>query len=217
MSKAKGGCRVSIVEDNEDVAAYLQRSVQKCGSLQWASTAHTLTEGIRNLHKYTPDIILVDLKLPDGSGIEVIHTARKSLPECECMVLTTCDEERQVVAALEAGATGYLLKDSHQQDICGEIVELMHGGSPISPAIARALLHRFRPGNAHMDIAECLTTRERDVLELMAHGHKRREIADQMKVSVHTVSTHAKHIYEKLAVGSSGEAVFEARRRGMIQ
>jgi DNA-binding NarL/FixJ family response regulator len=134
------------------------------------------------------------------------------------MVITVFADEPHVVSALEAGATGYLLKDSALDAIGAAVVDLMHGGSPISARIARYLVQRFQKVPAPVKPPEesPLTEREREVLEAIAKGYSYVEVGQALEISTHTVSGHIKHIYRKLAVSTRGEAVFEAVNMGII-
>ncbi len=166
-----------------------------------------------------PQVLLVDLQLPDGSGIDLIRAARRLAPQAEAMVISVFGDEAHVVGAIEAGATGYLLKDASAEEIAMAITRLLAGEAPISSAIARHLLRRFRapPDPAAAPVAASpLTPREGEVLQLIAKGLSYQRIADTLAMSPHTVTTHIKQIYRKLAVNSRGEAVFEAMQLGLL-
>ena len=170
-----------------------------------------------------PDVLLVDLGLPDMSGIQLIRETAQCYPDTDMMVVSIFADEQHVLASIEAGATGYLLKDSAPDELIGSIKELRAGGSPISPAIARQLLKRLRraggvaagsPGSA---LHPALTARESEILCLIAKGFSFGEIAQLLDISPHTVTTYVKKIYQKLAVHSRGEAVYEASKMGLLQ
>lgn len=165
-----------------------------------------------------PQVLLVDLQLPDGSGIELIRAARRIAPQSESMVISVFGDEAHVVSAIEAGATGYLLKDASADEIVSAIARLRAGESPISSAIARHLLKRFRTADEPAGALQVspLTPRENEVLQLIAKGLSYQRIADTLGMSPHTVTTHIKQIYRKLAVNSRGEAVFEATQLGLL-
>jgi DNA-binding NarL/FixJ family response regulator len=164
-----------------------------------------------------PDVMLVDLQLPDGSGIDAIRWLRAHSPKTESMVISVFGDEQHVVAAIEAGATGYLLKDAGADEIALAIARLLAGESPISSAIARHLLRRWQHApSAPAPLATPLTPRETEVLQLIAKGLSYQRIADALAMSPHTVTTHIKQIYRKLEVNSRGEAVFEAMQLGLL-
>ena len=162
-----------------------------------------------------PRVLLADLELPDGSGIDVIRAARNASPSTEAMVISVFGDEAHVVAAIEAGATGYLLKDSSAEEIGASILKLIAGESPISSSIARHLLRRFQPAPATG--APRLTPRETEVLQLIAKGLSYGRIADALSMSPNTVPSYIKQIYRKLEVKSRGEAVFEAMQMGLLR
>ncbi len=206
---------VMVVEDDP---AFLTRF---CGIVAGAPGL-TLTAAVANLGAArqalaakVPDVLLTDLGLPDGSGIELIRETALQHPETDIMVISVFGDEQHVVASIEAGATGYILKDSLPQEFVALIHQLRAGGSPISPLIARHLLRRLRPTPPAPAPSE-LTPREAEVLALIAKGFNFAEVARLLEVSPHTVTAHVKKIYEKLAVHSRGEAVYEATRMGLL-
>ncbi len=172
------------------------------------------------MSKATPDVLLVDLGLPDGSGVELIRETARRYPGTDTMVITVFNDEDHVLASIEAGATGYILKDSMPEEFVGLIRQLRAGGSPISPMIARQLLKRFNltapAPQARQTEDAALSARESEVLSLITKGFSFCEIARLLGVSPHTVTAHVKKIYQKLAVHSRGEAVYEASRMGLV-
>ena len=219
---------ILIVEDQENTRNRLANAVLSNSNLDLVATAENVADGRRHLQEFKPDVMLTDLNLPDGSGIDLIREANKS--DTESMVITVFDDERHVVEALCAGATGYLLKDCNAVDVTDALVQLLDGGSPISPSIARYLLKTFRADSmvnngsspekmeaipTQVEVPT-LTKREHEVLGFIAKGYSYKEIADALNLSVHTVSSHIKQIYRKLAVGSRGEAVYEANLYGLL-
>lgn len=239
--------RVLIVEDDAAFRARFAAILAHDPAFEVVASVGTGGEGLAMLDLRKPDVLLVDLGLPDISGIRVIEHATKTLPKCECMVVTVFGDEEHVLASIEAGAAGYLLKDASEENFLDGIRELIAGGSPISPIIARRLLKRFHAdaptttnvggtsGNssvvgehnshAHTDHALelgaeseiALSSREREILLLASKGFNYPEMGKLMGISPHTVTSHVKKIYRKLAVHSRGEAVFEANRMGLIR
>jgi len=174
------------------------------------------------LLKNRPDIMLVDLGLPDGNGIALIQELKAIHPSAEAMVVSVFDEEEKVVGAIRAGASGYLLKDMLKEDIGTSIMGVLNGRAPISPSIARYILKALSAPNhsATNDAPEAsidLSDRETEVLNLIARGYSRKEIASLLQLSKHTVVSHIRHIYAKLEVHSRNEAVFEACQQGLIK
>lgn len=212
---------VLLVEDDDATRARLARAVEQFPGLQLAGLASSCREARQQLDRIEPEVLLVDLGLPDGSGVEIIREAKRRKGTIEAMVITVFGDEKHVVSAIEAGATGYVLKDGSNEYIGESILELLQGGSPISPAIARHLLRRFRdpaPGPAAEDgEVPGLTDREQEVLRLLVKGFTFQEIGKLLGISAHTVTTHVKHIYEKLEVRSRAEAVYEALQLGILK
>lgn len=226
----RGNCHpaVLLVEDDPAFRNVLIGAIAAAEDLTLVAAASDLAEGLRLLARHKPDVLLVDIGLPDGSGIELIRYAEAYLPQCESMVITVFADDGVVVQCIEAGATGYLLKDSSDLDIARQIRLLLDGGSPISPAIARRLLRRIGdhpPGSAAGTAAASppplsgisLSEQERAVLSFCSRGFSYREIAAMMDVTPRTVETYIKRIYRKLQVHSKTEALFEARKLGLVR
>jgi DNA-binding NarL/FixJ family response regulator len=219
--------RVLIVEDDAAFRKRYAANLATDPTFEIVGSVGTGAEGMAALDLQKPDVLLVDLGLPDISGIEIIRRATATLPNCESMVVTVFGDEEHVLASIEAGASGYLLKDASEQNFMSGIRELIAGGSPISPIIARRLLKRFQPGTIIPPGPEELTDelgdnvaiseREREILMLASKGYNYPEMGKLMGISPHTVTSHVKKIYRKLAVHSRGEAVFEASRMGIIR
>jgi len=181
-----------------------------------------------------PDVLLVDLDLPGGSGIELIRQAAQVRPQCDAMVISVFGDEQHVLDSIEAGATGYLLKDALGLDLAQQLRILRAGGSPISPMIARRLISKFgprhsrsahynghnsraTPGAAVEEDVMMLSEQESRVLHLAAKGFTFDEIAQFMQGSPHTVMTYVKRVYRKLHARSKVEAIYEARRLGWLR
>ena len=166
------------------------------------------------------DIALVDIGLPDISGIDVIRTLKALCPECNVLVITTFGDEKTVTAALEAGADGYLLKGTALEELKRDIRALRDGGSPLSPMIARKLLDKLHSKaadeKAETAAETALTPREHEILDLIAKGFSYAETSKICGISAATVHSHLKSVYRKLEVHSKTEAVYEARRRKLI-
>ncbi|MBU6319866.1 MAG: response regulator transcription factor [Alphaproteobacteria bacterium] len=161
--------------------------------------------------------VFLDLGLPDGDGVSLIPDLLSINPACEILVITVFADEARVITSLEAGASGYILK-SDLADYAERLVSFIEsGGSPVSPAIARSLINRLRPA-APLKSRQTspLSEREAEVLSLCARGLRYSEIADVLGVSSHTINAHLRSVYRKLMVTSRSEAVFEARRSGLI-
>ena len=215
---------VLIVEDDAVTRKTLCLAVESSADLKLLDALDSVGAALAWLENASPDVLMTDLGLPDGSGIEIIHACASRHPNTDIMVVTMSSDEANVLACIEAGASGYVLKDAGKMDIARAVLDLRAGGAPMSPAIARMVLAKVRdgkkapaaPSSAGGD-ATSLTKREAAILDLIAQGESYGEVAKLLSVSVGTVQTHIKNIYGKLSVHSRGEAVFEAHRRGLLQ
>lgn len=222
--------RVALVEDEAGTRKRLCNAVAESPALELVFAAATAGEIRAWLYDGRPDVLLVDLGLPDGSGFEVIEWCRQLAPNAETMVITMFGDEANMIRAFEAGARGYLLKDGTEDDLSRHVLQLHAGGSPMSPIIARQLLTRMAPSAAPPaavaapGVAQAqapaashsLSPRETEVLALVSRGYTYPELTGLLGVSLSTIQTHVKSIYSKLAVHSKTEAVFEARQLGLL-
>lgn len=215
---------VAVVEDDEETRAQLAASISARPELRLVGQFATGREAIAGLAQAAPDVLLVDLGLPDVSGLDVIRHAAAHQPGCDVLVLSVFGDEQHVIAALEAGAGGFLLKGARNRDITIDIRELRNGGSPLSPIIARQVLKRLHAAAQSASAKpvepisgeEALTARETEILRTIARGFSYAETGDLLGVSTQTVHTHLKRVYRKLAVHSKTEAVFEAEQRKLF-
>jgi DNA-binding NarL/FixJ family response regulator len=211
---------VLVVEDDMNTRSYLVEALSADEGSYTVATAATLREGVLALTDRVPDVMLVDLGLPDGNGLDLIRGARELSTDVLTLVITVFGDEATVIGAIEAGAQGYLLKSEAPEDLRECVRQLLAGGAPISPGIASHLLRRFQSIESDHNAANGnakLTTRERDVLELLVKGLPYKEVGDLLGVTRNTVTSHVRSIYRKLEVTSRGEAVFEALRQGIVQ
>jgi DNA-binding NarL/FixJ family response regulator len=209
--------RVLLVEDGPEVRNHLARAISDHPALELLAACADLRSARAVLRNAVPEVLLTDLALPDGDGVTLIRELKRSTPSCECMVISVFGTEVRVVAALEAGATGYLLKDEPVERVAQAVLDLVHGGSPMSPGIARHVLNRMLGAAPTESTGNTLTERELTVLNALSRGFTYSEVAEQLGLSSHTVGTHVKHIYRKLEVCSRSEAVFEAAQLGLIR
>jgi DNA-binding NarL/FixJ family response regulator len=218
---AEPGHSVLVVEDDQPTRTRLARAVASNPELRVCAAVGTVAEGRAALARDVPAVLLTDLDLPDGNGIELIRAARQAAAGTQSMVITVFGDEQHVVAAIEAGALGYLLKDASADSIGRAITEMLQGGSPMSPPVARYLLQRFaraaEPTAAAPSDTPELSAREREVLTFIVKGFSYAEIARLLELSTHTVATHVRRIYGKLEVHSRGEAVYEALATGLVK
>lgn len=215
MERAGGGpVTVALVEDDDEARKRLVASIASDPSLNLVGEYATGGAALAGLATCAPDVLLVDLGLPDLPGLEVVRRVAARHPDCDILVVTVFGDEESVIGALEAGARGYLLKGALEHDIAEDIRHLRSGGSPLSPVIARQVLKRLvrarAPGEA------LLTPRESEILNAIARGFSYAETGSLFRISVQTVHSHLKNIYKKLEVHSKTEAVFEADRRRLL-
>ncbi|MBB5705799.1 response regulator [Sphingopyxis panaciterrulae] len=213
--------RVLLIEDDPPIRERLAGALTAHGDCIVAEAAN-LAEARTLLAQQPPDLIVADLGLPDGLAIDFLAEARERQPEIEILVISVLGDETTILAAIAAGASGYILKDALPEDIHSTALEVLSGGSPISPSIARFIVRRAR-GESVTDTpvpnpnAPSLTAREFDILWGIAKGLTYNEIADRLGLSRHTVPSHIKAIYRKLQVETRGEAVYEAIQYGLIK
>lgn len=208
---------VFVVEDDPITRARLVRVVLASSRLDLAGESADIAGALAAGERLTTaDCVLIDLDLPDGDGTAIIERMTSVPSGPRVLVITVFGDESHVIGAIEAGANGYLLKDSSNEALTDSILRVVAGESPLSPAIARHLLRRFRSEKAAPQDG-VLTVREVEVLNLIARGYSNGEIGRLLNVSVATISTHTKHMYRKLAVHSRNEAVFEASRIGLLE
>jgi len=220
VSTGAGAHSVLVVEDDPETRRYIADAVQSDPGLTLVGAVGTVRDGAAALTASVTDVLLVDLGLPDGNGAELIRFARKVGADTLSLVITVFGDEPSVVGAIQAGARGYLLKDDRAADIVEAIRQLLAGGSPLSPAIARYLLRRFAEPEPPAPAAAALpklSERETEILHFVVKGFTFPEIANLLDISTHTVTTHARRIYRKLEVRSRSEAVFEAVSLGIVR
>ena len=214
--------KVFVLEDDAVTRQSLERKIESAHGFCVAGSAGTLASARETLAVICPDILLVDLQLPDGDGAELIVEYTARCPTTPILVISVFGDEASVVRALGAGAQGYLLKDGSHQDLADSMRQVASGQSPISPAIATHLIKRLQTPTGTQALWDdeesqsLLSSRELEVLQLASRGLTYQETADVLGVSVNTVGTYTRRIYTKLAVTSRAQALFEARQLGLM-
>ena len=210
--------RVVLLEDDKDTRSYFESCIIAHPQLQLAASFEMLSPAREWFGANEADVLLTDLALPDGHGLTLIRELAERQLACDILVVSIFGDEDSVLACVEAGAVGYIHKDSKPEDVAQIIVDVKQGASPISPMIARKLLEKLR--RKRVDATPIttlqLSPRESEVLELIARGYAYAEIARLQGVTMHTIQSHIKNLYAKLAVHSRSEAVFEASRLGLL-
>ena len=212
---------VVLVEDHPLHAQRYRENLALDPSLSLVGEFGLASEAIAGIDRLAPDVVLVDLGLPDGSGLDVVRHVRARLPKAAVMVVSIFGDERNLVDAIEAGATGYLLKDTRAVDFNQSIHALRAGESPISPSLARHLLRRIQtaseaPKAPTVTPASPLSKRETTILDAISQGRSILEIGEELHISPLTVKTHVQNIYRKLEARSRQHAVYLARSRGLL-
>jgi DNA-binding NarL/FixJ family response regulator len=210
---------VWLIEDNASYRHSVLRAFDRMEGLRCTSSFPSFEDALPRLHDPTlPDVILLDVGLPGLDGISAIARIRALHPGAKILILTVFDAPQKIFAAICAGAAGYLLKTASIAEVAEAIRQAVDGGAPMTPRVAKLVLERFSSMAAHALRSPdySLTDREREVLEFMVQGLIKKEIAARLHVSVHTVATHIRHVYEKLQVTTNTAAVSKALREGLV-
>jgi DNA-binding NarL/FixJ family response regulator len=198
---------VSIVEDDAPVRKILAGWIAGADGFECRSEHRTGEIALTQLPQKNPDIVLMDINLPGMSGIECVRRLKPLLPKTQFLMLTVYEDADHIFDALKAGATGYLLKQTPHDELVAALRNVSAGGSPMTGSIARKVVQSFQRPAPPREAAENLSPREREVLHLLASGYLYKEIAEALNISVPTVNTHIRHIYEKLHVRSRSQAL----------
>ncbi len=204
--------RLIIADDHPVVRTGLQGMLAGQPDLEVAGEASTGMEAVDLVEKLRPDVVLMDLRMPEMDGVTAISQIKALRPEVRVLVLTTYDTDADILPAIEAGATGYLLKDAPRDELFRAIRAAARGEAVLAPGVAARLMDRMRA-----PAEEALTTREIEVLSLVAQGGSNKGIARQLHISEATVKTHLVHIYGKLGVADRTAAVTTALQRGILR
>ena len=202
--------RVLLVDDHELVRRGLSELLGQEDDLLVCGEAATAADALRMCAALAPDVVVLDVRLPDGDGVSVCRELRTSAPETACLMLTSYDDSEAMVAAVQAGAAGFLLKQVTGQDIVAAVRTVAAGGSTLSPQATSLVLDRLR--GSRSDRAAGLTERERRVLELIGQGCSNREIADQLGLAEKTVKNHVSSLLRKLGLRRRTQAAVLAER-----
>jgi len=207
--------RVAVVEDNEKTLEYLSALFNGSDGIELACACSTGQEAIERVPQELPDVLIVDLNLPDMSGVDIIRAIKEKHPRTEILVLTIHESREHLFSALQAGAAGYLVKGASSTEIVSAVAMLMAGGAPMTPTVARYVIEEFQDIKSRRETTT-LTKREREVLQGIASGLSEKKLAVSLSVSPHTIHTHIKKVYRKLQVNTRAEAVLKARNKGIV-
>jgi DNA-binding NarL/FixJ family response regulator len=225
--------RLYLIEDDPLIVQFVRETLALRPSWRLLGVSGNLAHACAHALSLPAHVFLIDLGLPDGRGETLVALLARHRPEAERLVFTVFGEEARLVGALEAGATGYVLKGCSSQDLVAAIEQIRSGGAPISPLLARRLLQRFRTPTVRvpesvddvvlalggaLEVVEAvdLSPREQEVLQLLAQGYVNKEIAQRLSISPATVGSHIKNLYRKLAVHSRVQVVRSAQDRGLL-
>lgn len=212
--------RIYLIEDDPSIVRFVEQAMLLRPQWQLIGTSDSRDHALRHALTAAANVYLVDLGLPDGRGEDLLHWLADARPDAELLVFTVFGDETRLVAALQAGATGYVLKGCSVDELLMAIEQIRAGGAPISPLLARLLLKQFRPvQEAAATVSQqevLLSDREIEVLKLVAQGYVNKEIAHRLGISPATVGSHIKNLYRKLAVHSRVQVVRVAQERGLL-
>lgn len=198
---------VSIVEDDASIRQILTEWISRAEGFRCHSVHDSAESALAKLPEANPRIVLVDINLPGQSGIECVRRLKPTMPDTQFMMLTVYEDTGHIFDALKAGASGYLLKRTPREELIASLKQVQEGGSPMTSYIARKVVQSFYQTPAERSETEGLSPREREVLELLARGYFYKEITEALGISMSTVNTHVRRVYEKLHVHSRAQAV----------
>jgi len=209
--------RVSIYEDNVSLLESLSYLIRGVENFELCTASSHALHIIDDCNRICPDVILMDIDMPELSGIEATRMVKTAFPNVNVMIFTVFEDKDKIFDALCAGATGYLLKKTSSPQIIEAVEELHNGGSPISSGVARKVLEYFtKPANTHKQEQYQLSQRERDILQRLLMGDSYKMAADACCISIGTVYSHINNIYKKLHVNSKSEAVVKAIKERLV-
>jgi DNA-binding NarL/FixJ family response regulator len=213
MDKLK---QILLIEDFEDIRHWLADLLREALGNVNITQAATVAQANSQLDIQAFNLIIIDLNLPDGTGVDILRRVKTQGLAAYCVVATAYDDDAHLISALNAGADGYLLKDQTGEQLIRDLHGIINGSPPLSPPIARRIMNLAKQDTEQLLMIP-LTCREEEVLTQIAKGYNRIEIAQTLGVSIHTITTHVRAIYSKLNISSRAEAAVEAMRRGLIR
>ena len=208
--------KVAIIEDRREIREGLAMLIDGTDGYSCVGAFPTMEDAIARIHHNLPQVALVDIGLPGMSGIEGIAILKERHPDLSLLMLTVYDDDERILKALCAGACGYLLKKTPPARLLESIREVIAGGAPMSPVVARKVIYLFREFRPPEQAEFHLTPHESKLLRMLVEGHNYKSVAAELGVSINTISFHMRHIYEKLQVHSKSEAVSKALRQRLV-
>lgn len=207
--------QILLIEDFEDIRNWLAGLLREAFGEVSIAEAATVAQAFAQLDTQSFDLIVIDLNLPDGTGVDILRRIKAQGLTAHCVIATVYDDDAHLLPALNAGADGYLLKDQPGEQLIHDLNGILNGAPPLSPPIARRIM-RLAKQEPVTALLTPISAREEEVLTYIAKGLNRTEVAQMMGLSAHTVTTHVRSIYAKLNISSRAEAAVEAMRRGLI-
>lgn len=204
------GIKVIIFDDNDSLRDSISMLLQDTADLTLAGSYSHCLDAIENIRDTKPDVVIMDIDMPGMNGIEGVQLIRKNFPTVQILMLTVFDDDEKVFAAIKAGAGGYILKNAEPKNLLNAISEVYNSGAPMTPGIAKKVLHQFQTLLPDDEKDYHLSVREKEVLGLLVDGLSYKMIAGKLNITYDTVRAHMKKIYEKLHVASMTEAVAKA-------
>jgi len=204
--------RVFLLDDHEVVRAGLRALLEGAGDVAVVGEAATVAEALARIPPIHPDVAILDVRLPDGSGVEVCREIRSQMPEIVCLMLTSYADDEALFAAIMAGAAGYVLKQVGGSDLIGDIRKVASGGSLLDPALTESVMLRLRSGQDVDPLLATLTPQERRILDLIAEGKTNRQIAAEMYLAEKTVKNYVSNLLDKLGMERRAQAASYAAR-----
>lgn len=208
--------RVAIFDDNKSFLDGMKILLMDSEQFLLSGMYNNAINVISKIAKSKPDVVIMDIKMPEVSGIQAVKEIKEQFPSVQILMQTVFEDDNNVFAAICAGASGYLLKGTPPDKMLAAIQEVYEGGSPMSPQIARKVLSLFQNKYCFETEFYSLTDREKDILRCLVDGQSYKMIADSLKISYHTVNAHIRKIYDKLHVNSSQEAISKALRQKLV-
>jgi DNA-binding NarL/FixJ family response regulator len=217
LTVATKAARVLIADDQTLFRAGLARLLDEDSMIEIVGQATDGADAVKQALKVKPDVVLMDLKMPNVDGIEATRQIIAQLPLTKVLILTTFEADNHVIQALKAGARGYVLKDSSAAAIVNSIVAVVSGESVMAGAVANRVLEMLTGASTPKEFYDGLTAREVEILKLMATGMANKQIAFRLKISEKTVRNHVSNMYEKLGIYDRSQAVLYAVRKGLVE
>ncbi|MEW6367676.1 MAG: response regulator transcription factor [Acidobacteriota bacterium] len=216
-TREDGLIRVTVIEDQQPIRDGLCMLIAGTPGFVCAGSYESMEAALAGIDRAVPDIAMVDIALPGMTGIEGIRLLKQRHPNLVALMLTVYDDDERIFDALCAGACGYMLKNTPPARLLESIREAVDGGAPMSPEVARRVIELFRQVRPPASAEHDLTPHERRLLKMLVEGHNYTTAAQELGVSINTISFHMRHIYDKLHVHSKSQAVAKALRDGLVK